>query len=191
TSNPNRAVLDSVETIEAPDKYTVKFTLKEPNAWFIDLLAQTSMWIIARECVEKFGDLKRAESVVGTGPWMLDRWEPNVKLVYTRNPNYFVSGLPYADGVELLVDKDPSSRLASWLSGKTDFGPEYQHAVRWLDAPVARQRKPGLQTADYTWFTSSTTDFKLANPPLNDLRVRRALSRAANITEVFESLAFS
>jgi len=189
--NPNKPVLEYVDKIEALDKYTVKFTLKEPNAWFIDLLASTSTWIIAKECVEKFGDLKKVESVIGTGPWMLDRWEPNVKLVYSRNPNYYFPGLPYAEGVELLVDKDPASRLAKWLGGQTDFGPEYQHAVRWLDAPVARQRKPGLQTAEYTWFTSGSTGFKLGNPPFNDLRVRRALSRASNIAEVFESLAFS
>jgi peptide/nickel transport system substrate-binding protein len=191
TGNPNKPVLEYVDRIEAVDKYTVKFTLKEPNAWFLDLLASTSTWIVAKECVEKFGDLKKVESVVGTGPWMLERWEPNVKLVYVRNPNYFVSGLPYADGVDMLIDKDPSSRLATWLSGKTDFGPEYQHAVRWLDAPLARQRKPGLQTAEYTWLTSGSTGFKLANPPFNDLRVRRALARATNVAEVFESLAFS
>jgi len=191
TGNPNKPVLEYVDRIDAVDKHTVKFTLKEPNAWFLDLLASTSTWIIARECVEKFGDLKKVESVVGTGPWMLERWEPNVKLVYVRNPNYFVSELPYADGVELLIDKDPSSRLAAWLSGKTDFGPEYQHAVRWLDAPVAKQRKPGLQTAEYTWLTSGSIGFKLGNPPFNDLRVRRAMARASNVAEVFESLAFS
>src|SRR5437660_8111046 len=189
TGNPNKPVLEYVDKIDAVDKYTVKFTLKEPNAWFLDLLASTSTWIVARECVEKFGDLKKVESVVGTGPWMLERWEPNVKLVYTRNPHYFVPGLPYADGVEILIDKDPSSRLATWLGGKTDFGPEYQHAVRWLDLPLARQRKPGLQTAEYTWFTSGATGFKLANPPFNDLRVRRARGRASNIAEVFEALA--
>jgi len=121
--NPNKPVLEYVDKIEAVDKYTVKFTLKEPNAWFLDLLASTSTWIIAKECVEKFGDLKKVESVVGTGPWMLERWEPNVRLSYVRNPNYFVSGLPYADGVDVLIDKDPASRLATWLSGKSDFGP--------------------------------------------------------------------
>jgi len=191
TGNPNKPVLEYVDKVEAPDKYTVKFTLKEPNAWFLDLLASTSTWIVAKECVEKFGDLKKVESAVGTGPWMLERWEPNVRLVYVKNPNYFVPGLPYADGVEVLIDKDPASRLATWLAGKTDFGPEYQHAVRWLDAPVAKQRKPGLQTAEYTWLTSGATGFKLANPPFNDLRVRRALGRATNVGEVFESLAFS
>ena len=191
TGNPNKPVLEYIDRIDALDKYTVKFTLKEPNAWFLDLLASTSTWIVAKECVEKFGDLKKVESAVGTGPWMLERWEPNVRLVYVKNPNYFVPGLPYADGVEVLIDKDPASRLATWLAGKTDFGPEYQHAVRWLDAPVAKQRKPGLQTAEYTWLTSGATGFKLANPPFNDLRVRRALGRATNVGEVFESLAFS
>jgi peptide/nickel transport system substrate-binding protein len=189
--NPNKPVLEYVDKIEAVDKHTVKFTLKEPNAWFIDLLASTSTWIVAKECVEKFGDLKKVESVVGTGPWMLERWEPNVKLSYVRNPNYYFPGLPYADNVELLIDKDPASRLATWLAGKTDFGPEYQQAVRWLDAPVARQRKPGLQTAEYTWFTSGATGYKLGTPPFGDVRVRRALARASNLAEVFESLAFS
>ncbi len=189
--NPNRPLLESVDKIDVLDKHTVKFTLSEPNGWFLDLLASTSTWIVARECVEKFGDLKKVESVVGTGPWMLERWEPNVKLVYVRNPNYFVPGLPYADGVEVIIDKDPSSRLASWLAGKTDFGPEYQQVVRRLDLPLAKQRKPGLQTAEYTWFVSGVVGYKLANPPFGDLRVRRALSRASNLAETFESNAFS
>jgi peptide/nickel transport system substrate-binding protein len=189
--NGNKPVLESVEKVEAVDKHTVKFTLKEPNAWFLDLLASTSTWIIAKECVEKFGDLKKPESVVGTGPWMLERWEPNVKLLYARNPHYFVPGLPYADGVEVIIDKDPSSRLAAWLAGKVDFGPEYQQVVRRLDLPVAKQRKPNLQTAEYTWFTSGAVGFKIDKPPFNDIRVRRALSRANNQAEIYESNAFS
>jgi peptide/nickel transport system substrate-binding protein len=189
--NPNRATLETIDKIEVLDKHTVKFTLSEPNAWFLDNLASTSTWIVAKECVEKFGDLKKVESAIGTGPWMLERWEPNVRLMYTRNPNYFVSGLPYADNVEALIDKDPASRLASWLGGKTDFAPEYQQCVRWLELPLAKQRKPGLQTAEYAWFTSGSTGLKLANKPFDDIRVRRALSRATNQAEIFESIAFA
>jgi peptide/nickel transport system substrate-binding protein len=189
--NGNRPVLEYVDRIDVLDKYTVKFTLKEPNAWFLDLLASTSTWIVAKECVEKFGDLKKAESLVGTGPWMLERWEPNVKLVYVRNPHYFVPGLPYADGVEASIDPDPSSRLAAWLAGKVDFGPEYQQVVRRLDLGMAQQRKPGLQTAEYAWFTSGLVGFKIDKPPFNDVRVRRALSRATSLAEIFESNAFS
>src|SRR5215475_9411898 len=189
--NGNKPVLESIDRIEALDKHTVKFTLKEPNAWFLDMLASTSTWIIARECVEKFSDLRKAESVVGTGPWMLEQWKPKVKLMYVRNPNYFVPGLPYSDGVEAIIDPDPSSRLAAWLAGKVDFGPEYQQVVRRLDLATAKQRKPDLQTAEYAWFTSGLVGFKIDKPPFNDVRVRRALSRAANLAEVFQSNAFS
>ena len=57
--------------------------------------------------------------MVGTGPWMLDSWEPNVKIDFVRNPNYFVPGLPYADSVESGSSKDPASRLAS-LAGRQE-----------------------------------------------------------------------
>jgi peptide/nickel transport system substrate-binding protein len=189
--NPNRPALEMVERIDALDKHTVRFTLREPNAWFLDMLASTSTWIIARECVEKFGDLKKVDSVVGTGPWMLERWEPNVKMTFVRNPNYYMPGLPYADGVEMLIDKDPSSRLAAFLAGRTDFGPEYQQVVRRIDLQVVKQRKPGLQTAEYTWFTAGAQGLKIDRPPFNDIRVRRALARATNLQEVYDANAFS
>jgi ABC-type transport system substrate-binding protein len=63
--------------------------------------------------------------------------------------------------------------------------------VRRIDLPVAKQRKPGLQTAEYTWLVSGYVGLKLANPPFGDIRVRRALSRATSLTEIFESNAFS
>ena len=190
-NNGNRPTLEMVDKVEAPDRYTVKFTLKEPYAWFLDALASTSTWIVAREAVEKFGDLKRPESVIGTGPWMMDRWEPNVRMIFSRNPQYFVAGLPYADGVELTVDRDPSSRLAAWLAGKFDFAPEYQQVVRRLDLPVAKQRKPGLQTLDYPWLVTGFIGMRLAEEPFKDIRVRRALARATSLAEIFESNAFS
>jgi peptide/nickel transport system substrate-binding protein len=148
--NGNKPVLDSIEKIDTLDKHTVKFTLKEPNAWFLDLLASTSTWIVAKECVEKFGDLKKPESVVGTGPWMLERWEPNVKLLYTRNPHYFVPGLPYADGVEVIIDKDPSS---AWPPGSAR-STSARVSASGAPAHSSCQAAQPLQTAEYTWFTS-------------------------------------
>ncbi len=122
---------------------------------------------------------------------MLERWEPNVRLTYVRNPNYFVPGLPYADGVELVIDRDPSSRLARWLAGELDFGPEFQQVVRRIDLPLAMQRKPGLQTAEYTWLVGDLTGYRMDRAPFKDIRVRRALSRANSLAEMFEANAFS
>src|SRR2546425_3912866 len=58
--NSNAYMLKSVERIETPDKSTVKITLKEPLAWFLDMLASpVAIPIVAREVVEKYGDLKK------------------------------------------------------------------------------------------------------------------------------------
>jgi len=65
---------------------------------FLDMLASTSAWIIAKECVEKFGDLKKAESAVGTGPWMLEP-EAERKDSLRAEPQLLRPGLPYADSV--------------------------------------------------------------------------------------------
>ena len=79
--NANAYMLRSVDKVEAPDKYTVKFTLKEPFAWFLDMLANPmAVAIVAKEVVDKYGDLKPWESVIGTGPWMLDSYRPNIGI---------------------------------------------------------------------------------------------------------------
>ncbi|HET8577567.1 MAG TPA: ABC transporter substrate-binding protein [Methylomirabilota bacterium] len=189
--NPNRGLLEQVDKIEVVDKHTVKFTLKEPVAWFLDALASTSTWIIAKESVEQHGDLKRWESCVGTGPWMLERYEPNVRFTWVRNPHYFLPGLPYADGVDLALETDPATALAVWLSGRYDFAPEYGMVVRRSDLDAVKARKPGLQMQDYIVVLGGISWVKLDQEPFKDVRVRRAIAMATNWKEVLETNAWS
>jgi len=191
STNPNRGLLEQVEKIEVVDKYTVKFTLKEPFAWLLEALASTSAWIIAKEAVEQYGDLKKPESCIGTGPWMLERYEPNLRLTYVRNPNYFIPGLPHVDGVDIAIETDPASAFASWLAGRYDFAPEYGMVVRRSDLAAARQRKPGLQTQDYIVVFGGITWAHIDQEPFKDVRVRRAIAMATNWKEVLETNAWS
>jgi peptide/nickel transport system substrate-binding protein len=187
--NPNRAQVDEIERVEAVDRYTVRFTTKDPYAWFLDSSAH--LYILAKEVAEKFGDFKKAESIIGTGPWMLERYEPNVKATYVRHPNYFVPGLPYADGVEITIDPDPASRFAGWLSGRYDLGPEIGSVVRRIDWDVAKRRKPNLQTTEFTWLISTIGVLKLDEEPFKDVRVRRAMAMAGNPQEMAEANPFA
>jgi peptide/nickel transport system substrate-binding protein len=185
--NPNRSTLGPVEKIEVVDRQTVRFILGEPFAWFLECLANTVTWIVPREAVERFGDLRRAEACIGTGSWMLERYEPNTRLTFVRNKDYFLPGLPYADAVEVTVDEDPSSRLAAWLAGKYDFAPEYGQCVRRLDLEAARRRKPMLQTREYVVLFGGIAQMKLDREPFRDVRVRRALAVSYNWREVLET----
>src|SRR5260370_12753787 len=88
-------MLSSLDRVEALDKYTVRFTLKELYVWFLDMLANShAVAIVARECVEKLGDLKKPEATVGSGPWMLDSYRPNAGFTLVRNPGHFLPALP-------------------------------------------------------------------------------------------------
>src|SRR5881296_1194031 len=102
--NPERQLLESVDRVEVVDRYTVKFLLNEPFVWLLDILANAMcVWIVAPEVGEKYGDFKKVETAIGTGPFLLKSYEPNVKTVFKRNPAYFLKDQPYVDGVEWLV----------------------------------------------------------------------------------------
>jgi peptide/nickel transport system substrate-binding protein len=189
--NSNKYILEMVDKVEALDKYTVKFTLREPNAWFIDRLASTSTWIIAKECVDQYGDLKRPESIVGTGPWMYQSYEPNVRMTFVRNATYFVPGLPYADGVDITLSQDPAAAFAQFLSGDFDFGPEYGMVIRRSDLDIALRRVKGLGMRDYIVVFGGVTGMKLDQEPFKDVRVRRAFATSQDWREVLETNAWS
>ena len=190
--NPQAYMLTALEKVEALDKYTVKFTLREPFVWFPDILANPMTGaIIARECVDKFGDLKKAEATVGTGPWMLDSYRPNVGMTLVRNPTYFVSGLPYIDRVELVVDEDNASRMAAFMGKKYDIGWEFPGTINRVDwvqiRDALKQKRPGLRTAEFPSNVAAKTYMRTDKPPFNDVRVRRAVSMAINRQAIIDS----
>src|SRR3989441_9189757 len=188
-ANVLRYLLEPVDRVEVVDRYTVKFVLKEPFVWLADRLASTSgMWIIAPEVVERFGDLKKPESAIGTGPFILERYEPNVKTVFKRNPAYFREGQPYIDGVEWLVVEDASAALAMYRSGQLDCGPAPWWGVRQEDLESVKQTHPHLQYEDFLSTVSHAIYMRTDQAPFNDVCVRRAISHAVNRQEIIEAV---
>jgi peptide/nickel transport system substrate-binding protein len=192
--NANAYMLASLDKVEAPDKYTVRFTLKEPYAWFLDIMANPmAVAIIPKECVEKFGDLKKPEATIGTGPWMLDSYRPNVGMTLVRNPSYFVAGLPYIDRVEVFVDEDNASRMAAFIAGKYDLGWEFPGTINRPDLvqikDALKQKRPTLQTAEFPSNVMSHIYMRTDKPPFNDIRVRRAMSMAIDRKGIIDAVA--
>jgi peptide/nickel transport system substrate-binding protein len=181
--NANASMLKPLDRVEAIDRNTVRFTLKEPFAWFLDMLANPmAVCIVARECVEKFGDLRSSEATVGTGPWMFDSYRPNVGMTLVRNPSYFVAGLPYIDRVEIFVDEDNASRMAAFLGGKYDIGWENPGTINRTDwvqiKDTLKRRRPNLQTAEFPANVVNNIVMRADKAPFSDVRVRQAVSMA-------------
>jgi peptide/nickel transport system substrate-binding protein len=188
-TSPNRYLLDSVDRVEVVDRYTVKFVLKEPYVWFLSVLAYPqSMWIVAPEVVQQYGDLKRAETAIGTGPFILERYEPNVKTVFKRNPDYYRDGQPYVDGVEWLVINDESTGLAMYRTGQLDCGPGINWAIRQQDLEAFKKSHPRLMYQDFLSQTSSVITMRTDMAPFTDVRVRRAISHAMDRQAINEAV---
>ena len=192
--NSNAYMLKSLDKVEAVDKYTVKFTLKEPFAWFLDMLASPmAIAMVAKEAVEKFGDLKKAEAVIGTGPWMLDSYRPNVGATLVRNPSYFVPGLPHIERIEVSVDEDNASRMAAFMSGKYDIGWEFPGNINRTDWVQIKDRlkstRPNLKTAEFPANVMSHISMRTDQKPFNDVRVRQAISHAIDRQGIVDATA--
>jgi peptide/nickel transport system substrate-binding protein len=187
--NPLRFMLETVDRVEVVDRYTVQFLLKEPFVWLVNVLANPqSMWIIAPEVVQQFGDLKKAESAIGTGPFLLERYEPNVNTIFKRNPDYFLPGLPRVDGVEWLVVDDPSAALAMYRTGQLDCGGWHWWSVRQEDLDSLKKTHPHLMYQDFLSPVSHAIWMRTDQPPFNDVRVRRAISQAVNRQEIIDAV---
>lgn len=189
-ANVLRDTLESVERVEVVDRYTVKFVLKEPFVWLLQRLAgPEGMWIIAPEVVQQFGDLKKPESAIGTGPFLLERYEPNVKTVFKRNPHYFLPEQPYVDGVEWLSLDDESTGIAMYRTGQIDCAPNHWWTVRQSDLESLQQSHPHLMYRDFLSIVTSGLTMRTDQPPFNDVRVRRAVSHAIDRQGLIEAVA--
>jgi peptide/nickel transport system substrate-binding protein len=189
--NTNAYMLKLVDRVEAPDRSTVRFTLKEPYVWFLDMLANPmALAIVARECVERFGDLKKLEACVGSGPWMLDSYRPNQAMTFVRNPAYFVPEAPYIDRVEAVIDEDSASRIGTFLAGKYDIGFDggFIFRTEWTQIrDIVKQRRPTLRTLDAPSNIFTHLAMRTDQPPFNDVRVRQAISLAVDRQGLLEA----
>jgi len=167
----------------------VKFLLKEPFVWLLDILANAMCtWIIAPEVGKQYGDFKRVETAIGTGPFLLESYEPSVKTVFKRNPDYFRPGLPYIDGVEWLVVPDESTGLAMYRTGQLDAGPGNPWTVRQEDLEALKKSHPHLHYQDMLAINTAAIWMRTDQPPFNDVRVRRAISQAIDRQAILEAV---
>jgi peptide/nickel transport system substrate-binding protein len=188
-ANPLRFMLDPVDRVEVVDRYTVRFRLKEPFVWLLNMLANpTGTWIVAREMVDRYGDLKKPETAVGTGPFIMERYEPNVKATFRRNPDYFRPGLPAVDGVDWLVMEDEATQLAAYRTGQIDLAPWHQWTVRQQDLAALKKSHPQLVYQDFLMNVTTGIYMRTDKPPFNDVRVRRAISHAVDRRAIIDSV---
>lgn len=180
TAAPSRSNYTMVSGMTAPDPYTVEFELSSPYGGFADILTDRQVKIVPRDSVAQL-----ATHPIGTGPFKFVSYTPGDRLVLTRNADYFESGMPKLQGVELRIIPEMSAKIAALEAGDID--------VLW-DLPL-EQVKQLSGRADLRVDSVPTASWDAAimnnlNPPFNDPRVRLAFQIAVSKPDVVELTLF-
>ncbi len=185
-----RARLEPVQSIDAVDRHTVRITLKEPFAPLLNHLASPSFTaILPREAEDKFKDFNHPDAVIGTGPFVLKSYDRGVRLVFERNPDYHMKGLPYLDGAVIEITPDSAARLSLLRAGKVDFN----HMWGWASVEEGKslqKTNPELSITPIQVIAQGMLYFRTDQAPFNDVRVRRAISLAIDRKAWNDALLF-
>ncbi|MCP8937741.1 ABC transporter substrate-binding protein [Alsobacter sp. SYSU M60028] len=171
SASPNATLFSNIKSVTVVDPLTVRFELSAPSATFLSFLATNPIGCITPRGV---GDL--ATKPVGTGPFVFESYEPNQQFLLKANPNYYESGQPYLESVAFRFFKDQASLTTALRSKAID--------MTWFKDPrVSAQivrTSPDLVSAPGKTTRTFPVWMNMKDKPLNDVRVRRALSLAAN-----------
>jgi ABC-type transport system substrate-binding protein len=173
--NPNRGDIDMMDPaqIETPAPDTVVFKLSYPYAAFPKILAGPKYgWILPREAAD--GSYDPAKQMIGSGPFLLDNYTPDVAFTFKRNPDWYVKDRPYIDGIDYAIIPDAAQQLAQFTAGNLDE----LDAIDGKDVDTARKQNPKAVffTADSNQQHALVGQLGDPSSPWNDVRVRHALS---------------
>lgn len=167
--NIKRDLFSVIKSVAASDRYTVRVTLSEPFAPLLDNLATVFASILPR------ADVDYKQVAIGTGPFVLDSFVRGTRYVYKRHPTYYERGQPALDEIVIHILRDFATRAAALRAGRIDV----------VDLLPYGQALPIIREGNLAWeryqgIFSVHLRLNVARPPLDNEKVRQALSLALN-----------
>jgi len=166
------SVLNMIDSVEAIDDLTVKFSLNAPFADFPTSTAHANARIMSEEALA--GDHLKLNTVVnGTGPFKMESYDSARITRLVRNDDYFIEGKPYLDAVEMHLFPDLAAETTNFLSGDIDVMLLVQQADYERIAS-----SPGINALRVPSGRYVNVVMRFDQEPFNDLKVREALAYA-------------
>ncbi len=167
------ALYSNIADITAPDDYTVVFTLKNPNPDFLKDLGDYHALIVDSNGKDF------ATEWNGTGPFILKSYTPEDRIVFERNPNYWMKDadgnqLPYLDGMEFIFMGDTTAQVEALRGGQIDY------LIYLPSEYVAVLEGDGIPVYQSPSNTAYVLRMRSDRGPAQDNKVRQALKLATD-----------
>jgi peptide/nickel transport system substrate-binding protein len=183
----NTWAFEGMDSVETPDDKTLTIHFGAPFVPFLNYIAQYWFPILPHEVYDADGNF--SNRIVGTGPWQLDpdQSQRGTRWVYKRNPTYFGSGLPYLDQLNWLIIKDDETQNAAFRAKQIDIlGADHSTVDDTTVDQIAREN-PSASRLEYPSTKGGIVYINANKPPINDLRVRKAVAFALNRSDMVKT----
>jgi peptide/nickel transport system substrate-binding protein len=173
-----RANFLTITSIDTPDAETVVFNLSTPDVPLLVALATVNAAVVPASEIEA-GNV--GNSAIGSGPFILESWEPNAREVLKANTEW-AGGELAIEGINISVLPDETAILASLRAGQTDFA--------LLNDPLIATLVPNEANLTLSRVTGLAYNVLQLNPsraPMDNLLVRQAMSCAINRQEIVDA----
>ena len=173
------------KAVTVVDPYTVKIDF---NYWANTNLVglRDGLWMVSEANYVKNGEEYARNNPCGTGPFMFKSFENAVKMEMVKNPNYWQTGKPYLDGVEILFVADDNTKAAMLQAGEADV-----IGSQGLNKQAKDLKDAGFVIETYlpdVW--AIQPDAGNADSPYKDQKVREAVEYAIDRSSLADAFGY-
>jgi peptide/nickel transport system substrate-binding protein len=168
--------------VEAVNDTTLKITLSKFNNTILNTLA--SVYMLSKNAFDTQGKEWMRWNPVGTGPFKFVSFQRDVMMKFAKNTNYWRSGMPYLDGIEMYFVPDATTMTTAYLAG------DYDSIGGDLLNTFVGQLKGSTFIRGYSGSYTLAPDSKNADSPWSNVKVRQALDYAIDKNAIAKARGF-
>jgi peptide/nickel transport system substrate-binding protein len=174
---PTSDLYSDIDTIKATGAHEVTFTLKQTNPFFLYDLSDNHA-VIVKKGTTDFGS-----TFDGSGPFVVQSYHPDDRMVLKANPNYFMAGKPGVGTLQLIFFSDQAAEVSALRGGQIDL------AMR-LPSSLYESLKgvKGITRVDVPTNGFNVVRLRSDHKPGSDPRVVQALKLAVDRKAITEAV---
>jgi len=180
--SPRQLWFQNVAEVVTNGDYELSIVLKRPQPSLLSMLASGFMPIYPAHV----DPAELRARPVGTGPFRLKEYVQDQRVVLEKNPDYFVKGRPYLDGVEYHSISSRVARQAALQSGQMDAYSTIEGSILFRDALKAAV--PGIVVQEVSESISDNIVLNSRKPPFDNLKLRQAVNYAMDRAGMIKSV---
>jgi peptide/nickel transport system substrate-binding protein len=178
--------MEPVQQVEVAGPHTLRVMLKGASPAFIPALTDIRAILAVPKGSVQEGVDKPTSAPPGTGPFKFVEWQPRQRIVFERFDDYW-GHKAYLDGVILRPIADGSVRFTALRAGDVDAVERTPN--EWV-REVLDGKVPGLGIVESKHSGLRNLKFNVADPPMDNLKLRLAVAHALDRKEFMEAAYF-